>query len=179
MSDRAVQTSACDRCLRRPWLLARLSAHLDRLRGRIQELLTLDDNALVAAVAGRDADPILRELDQVDVDRFRELSARGHLELICRCDPSYPSRLLDLAAPPAVLFVAGRLGFVSALSDGEPVAIVGARRASRYGLEVARSLGAALGRAAVPVISGMAIGIDAAAQAAWRSGSTPQLTRAL
>jgi DNA processing protein len=175
MSDRAVQTSACDRCLRRPWLLARLSAHLDRLRGRIQELLMLDDNALVAAVAGRDVDPILRELDRVDVDRFRGLAARAHLEPICRCDPSYPSRLLDLAAPPAVLFVAGGLGFLSAMSHGEPVAIVGARRASRYGLEVARSLGAALGRAAVPVISGMAIGIDAAAHTGALSVGGPTL----
>jgi DNA processing protein len=47
--------------------------------------------------------------------------------------------------------------------SGEPVAIVGARGASGYGLEVARSLGRGLGSAGVPVVSGMAVGIDAAA----------------
>ena len=45
----------CDRCLARPWLLARLSGHLDRVRSRIQPLLALDDDDLIAAVAGGDA----------------------------------------------------------------------------------------------------------------------------
>lgn len=163
MSSRSGAVSACDQCLVRPWLLARLSGHLERLRGRIHELLMLDDHALLAAVGGRDAGAIAAELDRLDVGRTRELAASARLQLVCRCHRDYPARLLDLPAPPSVLFVAGGLERVLALSVEEPVAIVGARRASRYGLEVARSLGRGLGRAAVPVISGMAIGVDAAA----------------
>jgi DNA processing protein len=53
------------------------------------------------------------------------------------------------------------------------VAIVGARRASGYGLEVAHSLGSGLGSAGVPVVSGMAIGIDSAAHAGALDAAGP------
>jgi DNA processing protein len=43
------------------------------------------------------------------------------------------------------------------------VAVVGSRRASRYGLEVAERLGAAVGAAGWPVVSGLAAGVDGAA----------------
>ena len=53
------------------------------------------------------------------------------------------------------------------------VAIVGARRASRYGLRTARRLGEALAGAGAWVVSGLAVGIDAAAQeAAFAAGRT-------
>jgi DNA processing protein len=59
--------------------------------------------------------------------------------------------------------VAGGLDRCLALLCDEPVAIVGARRASQYGLEVARSLGRGVACSGVTVISGMAAGIDSAA----------------
>ncbi len=52
---------------------------------------------------------------------------------------------------------------VLAIEDG--VAIVGARRASSYGLDVARALGRGLSAAHVAVVSGLALGIDSAAHA--------------
>ncbi len=61
-------SSACDRCLARPWLLARLAGHLDRLRGRIQELLTLGDGELIEAAAGKDG---LRVSDELSALRGR------------------------------------------------------------------------------------------------------------
>ena len=81
---------------------------------------------------------------------------------MCRCRDAYPERLLDLADPPAVLHVLGDPG-VLAIEDG--VAIVGARRASSYGLDVARALGRGLSAARVAVVSGLALGIDSAAHA--------------
>ena len=62
--------------------------------------------------------------------------------------------------------VAGSLARFARLGDAEARtgAIVGTRRASRDGLEVARALGRDLALAGVPVISGMALGIDSAAQ---------------
>src|SRR5204863_275279 len=82
------------------------------------------------------------------------LSARGH----------YPARLLEAADAPAVLHVAGD---ADALPQGSApaVAVVGARRATPYGLEVARALGRGLAAAGLPVVSGMALGIDSAAHA--------------
>jgi DNA processing protein len=56
--------------------------------------------------------------------------------------------------------VAGR---PEVLADEQAVAIVGARRGTPYGLEVARSLGRGLAAAGVPVVSGLALGVDSAA----------------
>jgi DNA processing protein len=61
--------------------------------------------------------------------------------------------------------VAGGLECFDELVDAEPIAVVGARSATAYGVEVARSLGRGLAAAGLPVVSGMAAGIDAAAHA--------------
>ena len=47
--------TACDACLARTWLLARLAGHLDLHRDRIDSLLELDDDELIAALAGAPA----------------------------------------------------------------------------------------------------------------------------
>lgn len=155
--------SACDECLARSWLLGRLAAHLDVERGRIIALLDLGEEDLIRAVAGRDAAAVRAERLAFDAGAYRERCADAGLGLICRCDAGYPSALWALPAEPAVLHVAGQLPRLAALTAGEGVAIVGARRASPYALEAARSLARGLGRAGVTVISGMASGIDAAA----------------
>jgi DNA processing protein len=72
--------------------------------------------------------------------------------------------LAHLGDAPAVLFCAGDLTMLdSRLADGPAAAVVGTRRASPEGTEVARGLGRGLACAGVTVISGMAMGIDAAA----------------
>jgi len=156
---------ACDRCLARSWLLARLAGILETARGRIGQVLALDDDQLLAAVAGGEASRLRRELERFDPERARERCASAQLELICRCDPGYPAGLRALEGPPAVLHVAGGLERFLTLLDEDPVAIVGARRATTSGLEIAGSLGRGLGSAGIPVVSGMALGIDSAAHA--------------
>lgn len=69
----------------------------------------------------------------------------------------YPARLLALAEPPSPLWIRG--GWTPAR---RAVALVGARAATERGMDVARELGAALARAGVDVVSGGALGIDAA-----------------
>ncbi len=157
--------TACEQCLARSWLLSRLAGHLEAARGRIEEALALDDQELIAAVGGEQHGSVRIELERLDIDRLRARSARAGVWVICRCDAGYPSRLTDLATPPAVLHVAGAPEHLLALVGADPVAIVGARRPSPYGIEVARSLGRGLGGAGMTVVSGMALGIDAAAHA--------------
>lgn len=96
-------------------------------------------------------------------DSVRAGSRRAGLELICRCEADYPERLRELPSPPRVLYVSGGLDRFLALSSGEPVAVVGTRRPSSYGREVARSLGRDLAATGLTVVSGMALGIDSAA----------------
>ncbi len=155
--------SACPACLARAWLLVRLAGHLDLAGDRVPELLTLDDAELVKAVGGRHRAELERELAGFDAGAARAGAEKVGLELVCRCDPAYPGRLAELDAPPAVLHVAGGLGRLVSLLDRHPVAIVGARRPSTYGVDVARSLARGLGAAGVTVVSGMALGIDGAA----------------
>jgi DNA processing protein len=156
---------ACANCLRRSWLLARLAGHLDAVRDRIWEVLGLPDEQLVAAVGGRRQGALLAELDTVDEEALAERVLAAELEAICICDPSYPSRLRACSSAPAVLYVAGGLERFLELLGHDPVAVVGARRASDYGLEAARVLAHGLACAGVTVLSGMALGVDSAAHA--------------
>jgi DNA processing protein len=166
-------SDACDRCLKRAWLLGRLAGHLDQARGRIDDVLELADSQLITAVSGARRELVEAEYARVEPRASRDRARAVGLELVCRCDPSYPQRLLALPSPPAVLHVGGGLERFLELSAGEPVAVVGARRASGYGLEIARSLGRGLGSAGLSVLSGMAIGSDSAAHAGALDAAAP------
>jgi DNA processing protein len=156
---------ACDRCLARSWLIERLGGHLERAGPKAADVLALPDGELIAALAGKRQADVQRELRQLDLARLRARSESAGLELICRCDPGYPDRLRSLESSPAALHVAGGLQRALALLEREVVAVVGARRASGYGLDVARSLGRGVVASGITVISGMALGIDSAAHA--------------
>ncbi len=76
----------------------------------------------------------------------------------------YPAGLADLPRGERPrLHGIGRRAAVAGLAPSGAVTVVGARRASAYGLRLARELGADLARAGVTVVSGMARGIDSAA----------------
>ena len=153
----------CRECLRRTWLLGRLAGHLDQVRDRIDALLELSDGELIAAVAGPRIADVSGEYRDFDALAARTRSTGAGLATVCRCDPGYPERLRALAAPPAVLHVLGGTDRLRELAAAQPVAVVGARRAAPYGLEIAGALGRGLASAGVTVISGMARGIDSAA----------------
>lgn len=157
------RVQACRRCLARAWLLARVAGHLDLVRDRIYSLLELDEAELIAAVAGGRRSEIELDLRQFHASAARHRAGQAGLELVCRCADAYPPGLRELASAPAVLHVGGGLERLEALLGERPVAIVGSRRASPYGLGVARSLGRGLAAAGVTIVSGMATGIDTAA----------------
>jgi DNA processing protein len=76
-----------------------------------------------------------------------------------RSDAEYPALLLPVPTAPDTLHVRGRLVDGDALA----VAIVGSRRATPYGLDVAETLAAELAARGVTIVSGLARGIDSAA----------------
>lgn len=160
---------ACDRCLRRAWLVQRLGPRIEIARHeevRLPEVLALPDADLVAALAGPEAEALHEEHAAFDAGGARRAAAEAGLATICLHDPLYPPRLAEMRDAPALLHLAGSLDHLARIGDEDTrsVAIVGTRRASRDGLEVARALGRDLALAGVPVISGMALGVDAAAQ---------------
>jgi DNA processing protein len=157
---------ACDACLARTWLIERLAGHIDLVRGRIEEVLELEDEELIPAVGGGEEGRIREELEALDVASVRARSEAAGLETICACDPGYPPALRALAAPPSVLYVAGGRERLLELAAQDPVALVGSRRPSSYGMDTAKALGQGLAFAGITVVSGMALGIDSAAHAA-------------
>ncbi|HEX8105396.1 MAG TPA: DNA-processing protein DprA, partial [Solirubrobacteraceae bacterium] len=159
---------ACDACLRRTALVAALGGAIDiqwRTRGATSAVLGLSDGALLDLAPG---DRARRVHADFDAAAARERIAAARLGAACRHAAGYPDRLRELPDPPAVLHVAGD---PAALEDPDSVAIVGARKASGYGLEVARSLGRGLSVAGVTVVSGMALGVDSSAHTGALEGA--------
>ncbi len=88
---------------------------------------------------------------------YRGLGDRG-IRFITYLDEEYPERLEHIYGKPVGFYVKGCVP-----DDHRPsAAIIGARAASDYGLQVARMLGASLSRAGIQIVSGMALGIDGA-----------------
>jgi DNA processing protein len=105
----------------------------------------------------------MNERIECETDRAGRL-AMHRLE---RNAPLYPAQLREIPDAPEVLYVRGRIERDDALA----VAVVGARRATPYGVGVAESLSAELGARGVTVVSGLARGIDSAAhRGALRGG---------
>lgn len=166
---------ACDACLRRAHLIARLAPRiaglLDRPRSRLRGLLALEEAELLAAVGGGHAEALARQLDRFDAVAERERLDSAGVEGVCGHSPAYPPLLSDLHDPPGVLFARGRVEALGRLREEPAVAIVGTRKPSPYGVEVAYSLGRGLGAAGVPVVSGLALGIDATAHRGCLEGN--------
>jgi DNA processing protein len=159
---------ACDDCLKRGALIAMLAEPIATVlrprdpRGRPAGLLALTEDELIQAVAG-DARP------QVEgaMRRFRSATARAKLvaagcEALCRHADDYPERLTQLGDPPNPLYLRGGVDRLKRLTSEPGVAVVGGRHPSEYAREVAEEMGRGLGAAGVTVISGLALGIDAA-----------------
>lgn len=90
--------------------------------------------------------------------------------ILTLADPDYPQRLLDTADPPTLLYVKGRVELLNAPA----LAVVGSRNATPQGGANAEAFATALANAGLTVVSGLALGIDAAAHrgALRGSGST-------
>ena len=136
----------------------------------VSRLLTHFDSAEAlwrepdASVERLDLPPTL--LDQfcaarqkIDVRREMDRVARAGASLITLEDEDYPRLLRSLPDRPIMLYVRGSLP----LNSESSVAIVGTRKASRYGKDVAFQLASQLARQGVTIVSGLAHGIDAAA----------------
>lgn len=89
--------------------------------------------------------------------------------LIYRDEEGYPEELIALRHPPLVIFGLGNKALLN--SEKCKVSVVGTRRASGYGLESAAWIGETLSQAGCVVVSGLALGIDGAAQKGALQGS--------
>lgn len=115
---------------------------LSLIIGRLPELKSWDPQAVLSEAAA-DA----------------EFCARQGIGVACYDDPIYPPQLRTIRDAPYLLFYRGELP----VPDQAMVGIVGTREPTREGYQAAYELGREFGQAGVPVVSGLARGIDAAA----------------
>ena len=159
---------SCPDCLRRSWLLALLGPYIEKLAtgepgSRSPELLRLSNEDLVAAVAPKVARQMLARIAALGKAELEEQLAESGCWACCRHGDLYPAGLRDAADAPWALIACGDPRLLDGLEPFDAVTIVGSRRATSYGREVARDLGRELAAAGLVVVSGLAFGIDACA----------------
>jgi len=159
---------ACPDCLRRSWLLALLGPYVERLAtgepgSRSPELLRLSNEDLVAAAAPKVAGQLLTRIAALGEKELEAQLAAAGCWACCRHGDLYPEGLRDAADAPWALIARGDPRLLDGLERFGAVTIVGARRATSYGREIARDLGRELAAAGFIVVSGLAFGIDACA----------------
>ena len=155
-----------------PAVLARVVALSTTSAGRdAVRAATRDDPSLLdrGTLLGPDLLPEPSRSQQAAAAEAVRTWQRLGVRVAVRGDATWPARLERIDVPPSWLAWRGP----RALPEGPAVAIVGARRATPYGTGVAAWLAEAAGQAGATVVSGGALGIDAAAHgAALESGTT-------
>ena len=113
----------------------------------------------VRGVVGSKAD-LLFNFDPAEiVDRSMDWAEQPGQHILTLADSGYPQALLEIPDPPSLLYVRGN----PALLQKRGLAVVGSRNATPQGLQTAETFARALAGKGFSIISGLALGIDAAA----------------
>ncbi|MDQ3442215.1 MAG: DNA-processing protein DprA [Chloroflexota bacterium] len=136
---------------------SRFQALLDAF-GSLEAAWQADATQLRRVLGGRERtlSSVIRTRNKLDPDLVMERLERAGVSVVTVADDGYPRLLREIAAPPPVLFYKGQI----LETDSNAVAIVGTRRASAYGRDVAIDIAKGLAQAGVTVVSGLATGID-------------------
>ncbi len=94
--------------------------------------------------------------NRVSLDELEQKLHIQGIQVLTWDDPAYPDRLRQIVQSPFVLYIKGQL----LAEDAWAVAIVGTRRYSSYGRQVAENITHTLARNGITIISGLARGID-------------------
>ena len=105
----------------------------------------------------------LQELERRDTGKAQKIidvCAAKDIQIISFMDPQYPKRLKNISCPPVVIYVRGKLPNVD---DNAPVDVIGTRKASVYGLNMAKRMSYELAECGAMLISLVGGPIDEAA----------------
>src|SRR4051794_35790799 len=144
------EPGACLECLRRSWLLAALGPYIEKIAtgavgSRSPELLRLGNEDLLAAAAPKVAAQLLGRVAALSERQLATELLAAQCWACCRHGDLYPVGLRDAPDAPWALVGRGDPGLLDGLEPFGAVTIVGARRATSYGREIARELGQELG----------------------------------
>jgi DNA processing protein len=136
--------------------------------GSPHEILTASHKALAAVVREPAAAAVSAS---VPLERLRLVGTwldDPANRLLTFADSTYPQALLQITDPPPLLYVKGR----AELLNHAAFAIVGSRNATQQGRAHAEAFGRALSDAGLTIVSGLALGIDAAAHRGGLAGAS-------
>lgn len=128
--------------------------------------------AILSEVVGKDVAEGIRR--GVDLDKLVPLFAwlgHEHNHIVTLADAEYPQALLQIPDPPPLLYVKGRLD----LLNQPAIAVVGSRHATPQGQMNAESFSRNLSDSKLCIVSGMALGIDAAAHRGGLDGASSSI----
>ena len=115
-----------------------------------------------AGLPARVVENLCQLRSQVVLEQVWERTQAQNIQVLTWEDEDYPRRLKEIEQPPPVLYIRGAVK----LDDDWAVAIVGTRRITPYGRQVAEEVASTLARNGVTVVSGLARGVDAVAHQA-------------
>ena len=127
--------------------------------GLPEQIFAASVTTLAHAVSSKQAELLLSHDAQKEIEAALAWAAEPGNTLLTLADAAYPQRLLDVPDPPTVLYAKGRTEWLNAPA----LAIVGSRNATPQGESNAEAFAAALADAGLSIVSGLALGIDAAA----------------
>jgi DNA processing protein len=137
----------------------RISQLIDRFGSLADAWKASEPELRHAMLDSRSINALLLSRSRLSLEAEMEKLARHKVEAIPCDDPRYPSRLKEIHDYPPVLYVRGTLP-----PEGHPcVAIVGTRRPTIYGRQVAEEMAADLARNDTTIVSGLARGVDSIA----------------
>lgn len=134
--------------------------HLHKVFGSLESAWGASDERLRrSGLPDQSIQSILQTRKTLNLEaEWRKIERLG-VDLLTWEDPSYPENLRNIPDTPAVLYVRGTL----LPTDERAMAMVGTRKASRYGVDAAKYMAKELAAHGVTIVSGLAHGIDAAA----------------
>lgn len=115
-----------------------------------------------AGLSPRLAESAVNLRAKVDLEKIWNQIEKQGISVLTWEDELYPPRLKEIEQPPPVLYARGEI----TLDDHYAVAIVGTRRVTPYGRQIAEDLAAFLAGQGITVVSGLARGVDAVAHSA-------------
>ncbi|MFA5777338.1 MAG: DNA-processing protein DprA [Parcubacteria group bacterium] len=108
------------------------------------------------------ANKIVSEREKINPEEEMEKLAKENVRIIALNDSAYPPLLREIPSAPYILYIKSTLE-LSEIFSGYLISIVGSRKMTSYGKQVAYSFARDLATSGITIVSGMALGIDAEA----------------
>lgn len=123
------------------------------------EIFQAGRDTLANLIGAKLADAVRDHDSESEIATALEWASQPGNRILTLADPDYPPQLLEIPDPPILLYVKGRVD----LLNQRTIAIVGSRNATPQGIANAEHFARSLSAAGVTIVSGLALGCDAAA----------------